>query len=166
MTLLNPPSQLLGRANAILSTTSVPYVVEDFPGPLSIKWMAAGWGIWRTDSGFYRVDPGCYLVLNRGHVYSLSIDTKERRETFCPFFAAGFVEDAHAALTSRVPSLLDEPHGRAHPDATFSEHVLLVNPGSPTLPARRRAGMSGTAAVLELGGGVALVEIVTFGGPR
>ena len=123
MTLLNPPSQLLGRANAILSTTSVPYVVEDFPGPLSIKWMAAGWGIWRTDSGFYRVDPGCYLVLNRGHVYSLSIDTKERRETFCPFFAAGFVEDAHAALTSRVPSLLDEPHGRAHPDATFSEHV-------------------------------------------
>jgi hypothetical protein len=60
--LLNPPSRLLGRVNAIMSTTSVPYVVDDFPGPLSIKWMAAGWGIWETDSGYYRVDPACDLV--------------------------------------------------------------------------------------------------------
>ena len=42
MVLLNPPSQALGRSNAILSTTSVPYLVDTFPGPLSIKWMAAG----------------------------------------------------------------------------------------------------------------------------
>jgi putative phosphoesterase len=57
--------------------------------------------------------------------------------------------------------------GATHRDVVaFHRGVLLVNPGSPTLPARRRAGMSGTAAVLELGGGVALVEIVTFGGPR
>jgi len=57
--------------------------------------------------------------------------------------------------------------GATHRDVVASHRgVLLVNPGSPTLPARPRAGATGTAAVLELGGGVALVEIVTVGGPR
>jgi hypothetical protein len=62
--LLNPPSHVLGRTNAILSTTAVPYLVETFPGPLSIKWMAAGWAVWETSTGSYRVDPSRYLVLN------------------------------------------------------------------------------------------------------
>ncbi|PYN41413.1 MAG: hypothetical protein DME00_31850 [Candidatus Rokuibacteriota bacterium] len=57
--------------------------------------------------------------------------------------------------------------GATHRDVVaFHRGVLLVNPGSPTLPARPRAGATGTAAVLELGGGVALVEIVTLGEPR
>jgi len=151
VTLLNPPSHLLGRANAILSTTSVPYVVEDFPGPLSIKWMAAGWGAWKTESGYHRVDPSCYLVLNHGHVYSLSIETHEPRETFCPFFADGFVEDAHAALTVRVPSLLDEPDGRVRPGAAFSEHVRPADDGVITELRRMRAGLrSGVASTTWL----------------
>jgi len=48
----------------------------------------------------------------------------------------------------------------------FHRGVLLVNPGSPTLPARPRSGAVGTAALLELERGVALAEIVTFARPR
>ena len=151
MTLLNPPSHLLGRVNAIMSTTSVPYVVDDFPGALSIKWMAAGWGIWETDSGYYRVDPTCYLVLNHGHVYTLSIETDEPREAFCPFFAAGFVEGAHAALTARVPSLLDDPDGLARSGIMFSEHLRPVDDGVMAELRRMRAGVkSGVASTAWL----------------
>ena len=51
--------------------------------------------------------------------------------------------------------------GATHRDVVaLYRGVLLVNPGSPTLPARPRAGTSGTAAVLDLRGGVATVEIV------
>jgi len=48
----------------------------------------------------------------------------------------------------------------------FHQCVLLVNPGSPTLPARPRSGVIGTAALLELERGVAQAEIVMFVGPR
>jgi hypothetical protein len=98
--LLNPPARALGSTHAILSTRSVPYLVDAFPGPLSIKWMVAGWGVWTTASGTYRIDPGCYLVLNHGREYSLTIETREPRESFCPFFAAGFVGDVQRAVTA------------------------------------------------------------------
>ena len=135
-----------------MSTTSVPYVVEDFAGPLSIKWMAAGWAVWQTDSGYYRVDPASYLVLNHGHVYSLSVDTDEPRETFCPFFAAGFVEGAHAALTARPPSLLDEPHAGVVPAVLFSEHLRPTDEWVIPVLRRMRAGLQAglaSAAWLE-----------------
>jgi putative phosphoesterase len=48
----------------------------------------------------------------------------------------------------------------------FHRGVLLVNPGSPTLPARPRPGAIGTAALLELERGAALVEIVLLAEPR
>lgn len=141
MRLLNPPSHRLGRQNAIMSTTSVPYVVDDFPGSLSIKWMAAGWAVWRTDAGSYRIDPASYLVLNHARVYSLTIDTSEPREAFCPFFAMGFVEDVHAALTSRASSLLDEPYGATRAAAMFPEHVHPADDGVVTELRRLRAGI-------------------------
>jgi AraC family transcriptional regulator len=120
--LLNPPGHALGRVNAIRTTTSIPYVVEAFPGPLSIKWMPAGWAVWRTRAAAYRVDPSSYLVLDHGSVYSLTIDTPEPRESFCPFFATGFVESVHRALTTHAPTLLDDPFAEA-PAMTFAEHL-------------------------------------------
>jgi AraC family transcriptional regulator len=120
--LLNPPGHTLGRVNAIRATTSIPYVVEAFPGPLSIKWMPAGWAVWRTRAGAYRVDPSSYLVLDHGSVYSLTIDTPEPRESFCPFFATGLVDGVHRALTAHAPALLDDPFDEA-PAMTFAEHV-------------------------------------------
>ncbi len=46
--LLNPPANLLGAWNAILSTTSVSYMVHGFAGPFSVKWMPSGWAVWET----------------------------------------------------------------------------------------------------------------------
>jgi AraC-like DNA-binding protein len=121
--LLNPPGHALGRVNAIRATTSIPYRVEAFPGALSIKWMPAGWAVWRTRAGAYRVDPSAYLVLDHGRVYSLTIDTPEPRESFCPFFATGFVEDVHRALTAPPAALLDDPFDGPSAPITFAEHL-------------------------------------------
>jgi AraC family transcriptional regulator len=121
--LLNPAGHSLGRVNAIRATTSIPYVVEAFAGPLSIKWMPAGWAIWRTRAGAYRVDPSSYLVLDHGSIYSLTIDTPEPRESFCPFFATGFVENVHRALTAHAPALLDEPFAEPSAALAFAEHL-------------------------------------------
>ncbi len=49
----------------------------------------------------------------------------------------------------------------SHRDMIASQKgVLLVNPGSPTLPAAPKEGELGTVAVLELRDGIATVEIV------
>lgn len=134
-----------------MSTTSVPYVVEDFAGSLSVKWMAGGWGLWETDGGRYRVDPECYLVLNHGRAYSLLIDTDEPREAFCPFFAAGFVEGAHAGMTAGVPALLDAPFDGARSSVTFAEHLRPADDGVISALRRMRAGVrSGEASALWL----------------
>ena len=55
---VNPPARALGRVNAIITTTAVPYLVERFPGPLSIKWMAAGWATSRSTRASSFVNPG------------------------------------------------------------------------------------------------------------
>ena len=44
--------------------------------------------------------------------------------------------------------------------------VLLVNPGSPTYPARRRPGVLGTVALLETSGGTVTAELVDLAGER
>jgi AraC family transcriptional regulator len=139
--LLNPPGHALGRVNAIRATTSIPYVVEAFPGPLSIKWMPAGWAVWRTRAAAYRVDPSSYLVLDHGSVYSLTIDTPEPRESFCPFFAIGFVEDVHRSLTAPAPALLDDPFAEASMAMTFAEHLRPADDSVVAQLARMRDGV-------------------------
>lgn len=81
--------------------------------------------MWTTASGTYRIDPGCYLVLNHGREYSLTIETRKPRESFCPFFAAGFVGDVQRALTAPLSAVLDAGPGGSgrREDPFFSEHV-------------------------------------------
>jgi AraC-like DNA-binding protein len=79
----------------------------DFAGPLSLKVVLRGQGAWRTAARRYVVDAGHCLVLNQGESYSLVFEAAEPVETFCPFFAAGFVEGALAALLSSDETLLD-----------------------------------------------------------
>ncbi len=117
---------LLGTRNAILSGTSVPYVVTSFTGPLSIKWMPAGWGVWETNHGRYRVDPHCYLILNHGQKYALTIDRGEPRESFCLFFGSGFVEHAHRALTTANDLQLDDPQ-QPGADLHFAEQLYQTD---------------------------------------
>lgn len=55
----------------------------------------------------YTVDAGHCLVLNQGESYSLAFESAEPVETFCPFFAAGFVDDALTTLLASDECLLD-----------------------------------------------------------
>lgn len=52
-------------------------------------------------------------------------------------------------------------YANTHVDRVSSlQGVLLVNPGSPNLPAGQRKGGPGTVAVLDVADGLATVEII------
>jgi AraC family transcriptional regulator len=105
--LVNPPPALLGERNAILWGHGKQYHVADFPGPLSIKTVMRGSAHWGTSEADRLVDESNYLVLNSGQTYSLTIDSREKVETFCLFFRRGFAEDVCHVERSDALSLLD-----------------------------------------------------------
>ena len=107
--LLNPTGTQIGAANAIIWGRAKRYYVAGFPGPLSIKSVVRGLGVWGTAEAERVVDSGSYLVLNAARPYSLTIDAREIVETFCLFFRPGFVEDVHRVEDGDPVALLDEP---------------------------------------------------------
>lgn len=88
------------------------YEAQSPAGALSIKCMFGGAAHYETRLGRYRVDDGHYLLLNHGTPYTITIDSPEPLESFCIFFAPGFVEQA---LRVRVT-----PEDRLLSDATDS----------------------------------------------
>jgi AraC-like DNA-binding protein len=107
--LINPAGPQIGAANAVIWGRAKQYHVAEFPGPLSIKSVVRGAGVWGTAEAERVVDSGNYLVLNAGRPYSLTIDAREIVETFCLFFRPGFVEDVHCVESCDPVALLDEP---------------------------------------------------------
>jgi AraC family transcriptional regulator len=108
--LINPPASRLGIENAILwGRGRKRYHVGEFPGPLSIKTVARGTAEWRVGKSRFEVDASSYLLLNHGQPYSITIDAPEPVETFCIFFAKGFVEDAWRSVVTPEQALLDDP---------------------------------------------------------
>lgn len=107
--LINPAGPLIGAANAIIWGRARQYHVAEFPGPLSIKSVVRGTGIWETAEAERVVDTRSYLVLNAGQPYSITIDAREIVETFCLFFRPGFAEDVNRVETGTAELLLDEP---------------------------------------------------------
>ena len=107
--LINPPAEMLGTANAILTGRATRYYVPAFPGPLSVKSVISGAASWSTSERF-TVTPGECLLLNDGQIYDITIESRSPVHTFCVFFERGFVESACKveAATSDVP-LLDDP---------------------------------------------------------
>ncbi len=120
--LVNPPEAALGARNVLLRGRARTYQVRDFPGPLSVKSVIRGEAWWETAQGRFRVDPGGYLVLNHGQPYSITVESREQVETFCAFFAGGFVEDALRGLLTPSARLLDDPT-RSAPPCGFLESV-------------------------------------------
>ena len=109
--LVNPSSDRLGVENAILwGRGRRQYHVHEFPGPLSIKAVACGTVEWRVGKSRFEVDASSYLLLNHGQQYSITVDAPEPVETFCVFFAKGFVEDAWQSIVAGDQALLDDPH--------------------------------------------------------
>ncbi len=109
MVQVNPSSKALWNSHVILNGKGRDYYVGNFPGPLSIKSMVCGLAAWETDEGRFEIGPGSCLVINDGQPYSITVDSKETVETFCVFFAAGYVEDIQRALTHSDAALLREP---------------------------------------------------------
>lgn len=144
---INPPATALGRFNAVMGGF-YPYSPRrrplqqavDFTGPLSLKVVLQGQGAWRTPTRRYAVDAGFCLVLDEGEKYSLVFDTDEPVETFCPFFAAGFVEDAASSLLASDDDLLD-PSRPAAGRLAFAPHVrpLPLGLAMPLVELRRLA---------------------------
>lgn len=100
-------SQTIGQQNAVLWGKSRSYHVENFPGPLSIKFVIRGSAVWETADARRVLGPGTYLILNDGREYSISVDSAELVETFCLFFKRGFVEDIRRTSITCDAKLLD-----------------------------------------------------------
>ena len=163
--LVNPTGPQLGAANAIIWGRARQYHVAEFPGPLSIKSVVHGSGIWETAEAQRVVDTGSYLVLNASRPYSITIDAREIVETFCLFFRPGFVEDVHRVESRDPVELLNEPfaaeqreeksavakgHGRWQVEffESLHGHDALVSPLLKGIYARVRKGTA-TQAYLE-----------------
>jgi AraC-like DNA-binding protein len=144
--LINPPAEAIGQRNALMSQTSEKHL-HQVVGALSIKWMPIGWSVWRTAAGTYRIAGDHFLVLNHGRAYSLSRQPGEPQESFCPFFARGFVEAAHRDLVRADDRLLSDGAGAPPPALEFREQLYGADTG--VLPQLRRmwtALRSGAAA--------------------
>ncbi len=126
---------MMGRRNFILSTRRNSYHVAGVTGPLSLKWMARGWGIWRLSGKTLRVGTDTCLIVNNGQDYTIDIENEESSSSFCVFFQDGFVEDVARATTTPDEYLLDDPAGSAAPIA-FHEH--LIDDGRRILPRLRQ----------------------------
>jgi AraC family transcriptional regulator len=133
LTRLNPPDTALGSFNAVMGGL---YPADgrrsaeqaaDFEGPLSLKVVLQGQGLWRTDKRRHVVDAGFCLVLNQGETYSLTFDRDEAVETFCPFFARGFAEAATRSLAASDEALIDEPYAGTGA-FVFASHVRPLPP--------------------------------------
>jgi AraC-like DNA-binding protein len=103
---INPSPAELGRVNAVVGGRGARYESR-FTGPLSLKSVLSGRAVWETREGRFEVLPGSVLVLGDGDEYELTIDALQPVETFCLFFARGFVEDVWRATITGSGELLD-----------------------------------------------------------
>lgn len=122
---INPHPSRLGAVNAVVGGRGVRRYEHRFAGPLSVKCVISGVAAWETDAGRFELVPGSVLLLNDGEEYEVTVDALQPVETFCFFFARGFVEDAWRAAVSGSAELLDDPRPRA---VAFAEKVQFDTP--------------------------------------
>lgn len=106
---INPSGAELRRCNAIMSGTASRYYLPSYVGNLSVKCVFRGNARWQTADGRYLVDSRYFTILMPGQEYSLTVDTDEPVETFCPFLTTDFFTDVARALVTGHRELLDEP---------------------------------------------------------
>lgn len=138
-------SQGFGLCTQVLHASSTRYSWSG-AGPLSIKCFFNGAAIYNVGRGCYSVEDQRYLILNRDQNYSITIESRTPVESFCLFFAPGFVEEVHHSLTTQSRELLDDPIASNLKSVQFFEktylHDSLVSPRllalKNALPARGR----------------------------
>lgn len=109
MLLVNPGHAPTTDQSVLLWGRARRYYVPSFAGPLSIKTVPSGQASWTTDEARHQLGESSYLVVNDAHPYTIEVDAKELVETFCVFFARGFVEGALRSEEGDEQSLLDDP---------------------------------------------------------
>lgn len=118
-------------------------------GSLSIKTFRNGKALYDVGRGLYAVDDSCYLILNQGQRYSITIDSDSRLESFCIFFKDGFVEGVNRSLTWKADRLLEDPEFERQDILHFVEknypHEEILSPAL----VRLRAASSNDPAWLE-----------------
>ena len=101
-------------------------------GPLSIKTFYGGEAYYEVSGGHHRVDDNCYLLLNAGQEYAITVDAPTAVESYCLFFAPGLAEEVFYSLTTTATKLLDEPTSPLHAPLCFYErtyhHDDIVSP--------------------------------------
>jgi AraC family transcriptional regulator len=90
-------------------------------GQLSIKTFSGGRAHYQVGCGHHAVDETSYLVLNEGQTYSITIESRHPVESFCVFFAPGFVEEVQGSLLLKPERLLDDPVAARIPGIRFFE---------------------------------------------
>jgi AraC family transcriptional regulator len=85
---------------------------------LSIKSFSGGPARYELDEGAFLVDDQCYLILNQGQEYTLTIQSETPVTFFGVFFGEERANDIYGSLTTSTATLLDEPMraGRATPE--------------------------------------------------
>lgn len=120
------------------------YEAQSPAGALSIKCMFGGAAHYETRLGRFRVDDGHYLLLNHGTPYAITIDSPQPLESFCIFFAPGFVEQALRAQATREDALLTSPQGDDRATTSFFERTYAHDGMlTPLLRRLRRESLRG-----------------------
>lgn len=104
------------------------YYAPRWAGPLSVKSVRTGRAVWTTDEARHEIGEESYLVVNESHPYTIEIEALEPVETFCVFFAPGFIDDARNQTPHHERALLDEPFREAGP--THFQEALQPRHGS------------------------------------
>jgi AraC family transcriptional regulator len=112
---LFPDGSQFGADNLVLHASARRHVVENFPGPLSIKSVIDGQVTWTVDGRELVIDSNSFLILNDGQRYSMNMDVPKPMETCCAFFRKGFVEEVVQDATSPLKASLDAPSRHAPP---------------------------------------------------
>jgi AraC family transcriptional regulator len=101
-------------------------------GFLSIKSFYNGKAHYAIGPRHLVVDDSSYFVVNNGQAYSIDIEANHPIESFCLFFAPGFVQEIQHNLASATDRLLIEPQPNRRSSVAFFErtysHDHLVSP--------------------------------------
>jgi AraC family transcriptional regulator len=137
MTISVPTGASPGRGCWILHERARDYYWQG-AGQLSIKTFAGGRAHYQVGCGRHAVDEASYLVLNEGQTYSIDIESRQPVESFCLFFAPGFIEEVQQSLSLKPGRLLDQPVGmRGAPVRFFEKNYLHDRVLSPALRSLR-----------------------------
>ena len=132
---LFPGQAQFGTDNLVLHAKGTRHLVNDFPGPLSIKSVISGEVGWVVDGRNIVVDTQSFLVLGDGQKYSMNVDAQTPVETCCAFFRRGFVEQVTQDMTSPLQASIDEPQRQAPPLEFLSR--FHTDPTGRILPSLR-----------------------------